>query len=586
MRDVDLDEQEVGQRLRRRRGGQRRQGEEDDNDAGEVGREEAGDAAADVPLATPLAARQQERGEGEEDGDEVVEALREPRGSASLKRNVRGQDAEGGDGAQAVELGQYVNVSDVAIVKTRLDPVVAYGAALVVAVTWPFLLPGPPGAAFALRDMMVFNQMSLTRASLGYGDLAARNVPQDALLGIVPHPVLALRVIMVSAAVAAAVSAYRLGRTRLGQAAAMTVLLWNPFVVERLLQGHWSVVAAAWLLPAVAMAAPPLATLAHWLASLTPTGAIAAACFARGRRGVLVTVMTCAPWVVAGVVHAGAHVGSASSAAAFAPRAETFAGTLGALAGLGGIWNGQAVPASRHAGFAVLGVVLLPVLAAGWRAVPRRWLVLAAVGFAIPLASWAGLLTPLVAYVPGAGLLRDAHKFLILTLPALTAAAGALNARLAGTALALAILQVPDVPLAIAQLTPTTVTVPAVDHNGRDVFIPGHTTLEIVDARPVVAPAPKAMNVVEQGVLVVDGVVVDEPSPRWVAAQRAYEAGDVDELRGLGVGLVLDGTAVIDTSAPARGWPWLGVWCFGVWCVVPVVGCVDKQCARRHTFKF
>ena len=500
---------------------------------------------------------------------------------------MRGQDAKGGDGAQTVELGQYVIVSDVAIVKTRLDPVVAYGAALVVAVTWPFFVPGE---AFALRDMMVFDQMALTRASLGYGDLPARNVPQDALLGIVPHPVLAMRVIMVAAAVAAAVSAHRLGRTRLGQAAAMTVILWNPFVVERLLQGHWSVVAAAWLLPAVAMAAPPLATLAHWLASLTPTGAIAAACFARGKRGALVTAMTCAPWVVAGVVGsvsgasgAAPQTSSAASAAAFAPRAETFAGTLGTLMGLGGIWNAEAVPASRHAGFALFGAVLLPLLATGWRAVPRRWLAMAALGFAIPLASWAGLLSPLIEHVPGGGLLRDAHKFLILTLPALTAAAGALNAKLAGAALSLAILQVPDAPLALAQLTPTTVTVPAVDHRGRDVFIPGHATLEIIDDRPVVSPAPKAMNVVEQGTLVVDGVVVDEPSPRWVAAQRAYEVGDLDALRDLGVGLVLADATLIPTGAPAKGWPWLGVWLFCGWCLVPVVGCVDKQCARRHT---
>ena len=58
-----------------------------------------------------------------------------------------------------------------------------YGALLVLGSTWPFLVPGE---AFALRDMMVFDQMALTRASLGWGDLPARNVPQDALLGILP----------------------------------------------------------------------------------------------------------------------------------------------------------------------------------------------------------------------------------------------------------------------------------------------------------------------------------------------------------------------------------------------------------------
>ena len=153
----------------------------------------------------------------------------------------------------------------------------AYGALLVLSLTWPFLMPGE---AFALRDMMVFDAMALTRASLGWGDLAARNVPQDALLGILPWPVAFVRVFMVAAAGCAAWAGHRFGRTPFGQAAAMTVAVWNPFVVERLLQGQWSLAAAAWLLPLVALGVHPVSTLAHWLASLTPTGALAAAmCF-------------------------------------------------------------------------------------------------------------------------------------------------------------------------------------------------------------------------------------------------------------------------------------------------------------------
>ena len=161
-----------------------------------------------------------------------------------------------------------------------------YGTLLVLALTWPFLVLGE---AFALRDMMVFDAMELTRASLGWGDLPARNVPQDALLGVLPYPVLFLRVFMVSAAAAAAWAGWKIGRSALGQAAAMTVAVWNPFVVERLLQGQWSLAAAAWLLPVVALGVHPLSGLAHWLASLTPTGAIAAACVARSP---LTTVLT------------------------------------------------------------------------------------------------------------------------------------------------------------------------------------------------------------------------------------------------------------------------------------------------------
>ena len=156
-------------------------------------------------------------------------------------------------------------------------------------------------AAFALRDMMVLPDMALTRASLGFGDLPARNVPQDALLGLVPFPVLLVRVLVIGAATAAAVAGHRLGTHPLGKAAAMTVAVWNPLVIERLLQGQWSLAVAAWLIPLVALGGRA-GPVAQWVASFTPTGAIAAACFVRDRAGVVVAVLACAPWVVAGAV--------------------------------------------------------------------------------------------------------------------------------------------------------------------------------------------------------------------------------------------------------------------------------------------
>lgn len=452
----------------------------------------------------------------------------------------------------------------------------AYGALLVFALTWPFLVPGE---AFALRDMVVFDSMSLTRASLGWGDLAARNVPQDALLGILPKPVVFLRMFMVAAAACGAWAGYRLGRSPFGRAAAMTVAVWNPFVVERLLQGQWSLAAAAWLLPLVALGAHPMSGLAHWLASLTPTGALAAAAFARGRRGLVVTALSCAPWVVAGVFASAPGTSSAAAAAAFAPRAEKWVGTLGSLLGLGGIWNGQAVPASRAAGCALFGIALFALLALAWRAVPRRWLLLAAAGFAVALASWAGLTAPLVQHVPGAGLLRDGQKWLILAVPAFVAAAGALDSRRALAATAFALLQVPDAPIAVAALTPTSVEIPTVEHSGRDVFFESRPALMRIDDHPVADPAPKAMNVVESGALVVDGVTVDPPSQRWAAAQAALaESADPARLRELGIGVVVhaDGSVTF-TGAPAQPMPAVGIALFGLWCVVPLVLCVGNH---------
>ena len=442
----------------------------------------------------------------------------------------------------------------------------AYAAALVLGVTWPFLAPGE---ALAYRDMLVLPDMALTRAALGFGDLPARNVPQDALLAVLPFPVLAVRALVVCAASAAAWAGWRIGRTGWGQFAAITVAVWNPFVVERLLQGQWSMAVAAWLLPLVALGARG-SIAAQWVCSLTPTGAIAAALHSRRW---LFSALTCAPWVVAGAVAAvgGGHgTSSAQAAAMFAPRAEAGVGTLGALLGLGGIWNAHAVPASRSSGFAVFGVLLFAVLCLAWRHVPRRLLALA-------LASWAGLLTPIIQYVPGGGLLRDAHKLLILAIPAYVTAAGnlpGLRAQLAGS---FALLQLLDAPFALSALTPvpaSSLPIPHVDHQGHDVFFIDRPTLtRRADGATIVDPAPKLMNVVESGALRVNGVEVDPPSPRWSALNV-----DVSRAGSMGVGMVVypDGRSVNTGAAPV-GLPPLGLGLFGLWCVSPLITLLTRR---------
>ena len=74
-----------------------------------------------------------------------------------------------------------------------------------------------------------------------------------------------------------------------GQFVAITLAIWNPYVAERLLQGHWSLLVGYGCLPWVAAAMLTLrsAVLAGWrssgsgfwiaLAGLTPTGLLLAA---------------------------------------------------------------------------------------------------------------------------------------------------------------------------------------------------------------------------------------------------------------------------------------------------------------------
>ncbi len=201
--------------------------------------------------------------------------------------------------------------------------------------------------------------------------------------------------------------------------------MWNPYVAERLLQGHWSLLVGYGCLPWVATAMLTLRSggggrdvygLAFWvaLAGLTPTGLLLAATVAltcvaapgagwrRGgapRRPWVTAVAGALPWLTAaalGPPMAGHGPGNALGVAAFAPRAEPGLGTLGSLASLGGIWNGQAVPGSSATLFAVLSAaVLLGVVAAGLPAAVRRpaavpLLVLAAVSVLVPAALATG----------------------------------------------------------------------------------------------------------------------------------------------------------------------------------------------------
>ncbi|MEH0826172.1 MULTISPECIES: hypothetical protein [unclassified Micromonospora] len=324
-----------------------------------------------------------------------------------------------------------------------------YLAAVVVtaSILAPFAAPG-----YALRYDMVF----VPRQPLSW-DLVApaqslpRAVPMDALVSLVTQLVpgwVVQRAALAGAVLFAAVGAGRLVPTqrRAVRLVAAVAYAWTPYLAERLLIGQWGLLLAYAALPWLVRAAldlragrdgaPARVVLLAAPAAITPTGGlialatvlVLAADRARLRLSAVAVggvALLNAPWLVAALVTGAGGTSDPAGVAAFAARAENWAGPLVALAGTGGIWNVQATPASRSAILAPLATVVLVVLAAVGAALLRRRLPAGAAVRLGVLAGGAYLLAALavlpggntalswaVAHVPGAGLLRDGQKFL------------------------------------------------------------------------------------------------------------------------------------------------------------------------------
>ncbi|MFC8526378.1 hypothetical protein [Nocardia sp. NPDC057227] len=482
----------------------------------------------------------------------------------------------------------------------------AYSAVLTLLILAPLLAPGH----LLLRDAVSTPRSYLTDAALGLGDAAPRAVPQDAALavlsttldgGLVVKAILLLA--LCSAGLGAAVLARRLLDAPLSaQLVAVTVAIWNPYVAERLLQGHWSLLTGYAALPWTVLAALRLrdrhgtgrARLAAWAAlalclaaaGLTPTGALLAGVLALltvGPRRIPGTALlwlgTAAPWLVAAALSgsAGEHSDPAGIAA-FAARAEPWLGTLGALAGLGGIWNADAVPATRTGPLALIGTALLlllvlfglrRLLAAGppdETALRRTLAGVAVAAVVLPAlgATALGLAVgeQLVAAIPGAGLLRDTQKYVALAVPAYTlaAAAGAMaiarRAPAAVAALLIALLTLPLADLAFGAsgaLRPVhypagwaraAAAVDEAGHPGDIAVLPGGMFRRFPwsGEAPVLDPAPRLLpaDVLQTGELPVRGGTVTGEGRRAARVERALLAGaPAAEIAGSGVGWVL-----------------------------------------------
>jgi hypothetical protein len=350
----------------------------------------------------------------------------------------------------------------------------AYALVLSLVVTAPLLAPG----YLLLRDAVSTPRSHLSDSALGLSEAAPRALPQDfavALASAVLDGGVVVKVLLVAGLWLAGWGAARLAALVLaesgvaGQCVAVTFAIWNPYVAERLLQGHWSLVVGYGCLPWVATAMLRLRTssaapwagvcaLVFWmaLAGLTPTGLMLAATvvltcvFAPGSGrprwvcatvGLGAAVMVALPWLAAATVADSLSSSQGEGVRTFAARAEPGLGTLASLASLGGIWNAEAVPASRTTLFAVVAaLVLLGIVAAGLpvvlrRPVARPLLVLSAVAVVIPAAMATGpglaLVEATIRALPGLGVVRDAQKWVALAVPgyALAGAAAVVTLR-------------------------------------------------------------------------------------------------------------------------------------------------------------
>jgi hypothetical protein len=367
----------------------------------------------------------------------------------------------------------------------------AWCALLAVLVMLPLVRPG-----FVLSyDMVTVPDQDLTRDALGLGSALPRAVPQDAVLAVLtavlPGAVV-YRVILVLIVFVAALGAGRLlpGPTAV-QMVAASAYAWNAYVAERLVIGHWTLLVAYAVLPWLFRAALslrtgrreslPAALLLVAAASITPTGGVLASAVlvltvlvphpadspARWRLQQAATVAGCLllqlPWVMPAVLTPTRLTSDPAAVELFAAHSDSPLGLLGSALTLGGIWNSDAVPDSRAlVSAAVVTVAWVSLALAGAGRVARVLgrtaalvlAVLASAGLVLGLAV-GPVLTAAVELAPGAGLLRDGHKFLAWYALALAPAVALGAARLASWVAHLARDRVPATAvLAVAAVLP------------------------------------------------------------------------------------------------------------------------------------
>jgi hypothetical protein len=492
---------------------------------------------------------------------------------------------------------------------------------LALLVTAPLLAPG----YLLLRDAVSTPRSFLSDPALGLSEAAPRALPQDFVIALASGLVdggVVVKALLVAGLFLAGWGAARLAAMVVpeaglaGQFVAVTITIWNPYVAERLLQGHWSLLIGYGCLPWVTTAVLRLRTtgtapsaavcaLVFWiaLAGLTPTGLMLAATVAvtcalapgSGRPrwwcaalGPGAAVLVALPWLAAATVADSLASTQAEGVRAFAARAEPGLGTLGSLASLGGIWNADAVPGSRTTLFVVIAaVVLLGVVALGLPTAVRRpvavpLLILAAVAVVVPAAMATGpgmaVAEATIRTLPGLGVVRDAQKWVALAVPAYSLAGAAavvtLRARIPAVATALIccaalIATLPDLTWGVgAKLVPVkypaawTAVSALINADPRPVAVlPVDSMRRFAWAgdAPVLDPLSRWVraDVLTTGDLTIGARTVPGEGDRGRDVQQLLLAGaDRDELAAAGVGwVVVENISNTGWSAPALPLP-------------------------------
>ena len=263
-----------------------------------------------------------------------------------------------------------------------------WSLALALVLLGPALAPG-----YVLSyDMVWVPDLALRPDFLGLGSGLPRAVPSDAVVAVldevVPGMLLQKLVLVGMLTAAGAGAAALVADVAPARCLAASVYVWNPFVVERLVLGHWPVLVGYAVLPWLVLAArrhrhEGRLPAALWL--LVPLGSLSAsaglatalvvlafglvgASWPANARLVGLVAAANAPWVVAGLLHAADATSDAAGARLFAGQDEGMLPGPLAFLGLGGIWNQQVVPETRDGVLAVL-LLVAPGAGRGRRAV-------------------------------------------------------------------------------------------------------------------------------------------------------------------------------------------------------------------------